>query len=245
MNPNEALLLSVESILDDDELDDAGRNAALADTVQQYVEFTGARQAKAVIIKRDDVEAEGKPGFASDTPAMGDSRTRLRLAYEDKRRAYPNLGDAHNLGLAWRSIGRGDRDAILAEEDAGEDPTFPHENIDPENVDLGKLASFALECRAAALQKAQPCLTPSQAFAAACDAKPELFKVVREANRARLVGAGAEKREAATVARRFYATQLLTAKADEIRKAEPALSQAAARVEARRRNPEIAARERS
>jgi len=42
MNPNEALLLSVESILDDDELDDAGRNAALADTVQQYVEFTGA-----------------------------------------------------------------------------------------------------------------------------------------------------------------------------------------------------------
>jgi hypothetical protein len=58
MEPNEALLCSIESILDDDELDDSGRNEALAETVKQFADFTGA--AKAVILKRDDVEARAK-----------------------------------------------------------------------------------------------------------------------------------------------------------------------------------------
>jgi hypothetical protein len=148
MEPNEALLFSVQSILGDDGLDDAGRNEALAETVKQFADFTGA--AKAVILKRDDVEPEGEAGF-DDGVAVGDSRTRLRHAYENQRRSFPNLGDAHNMGTAWRSLSRGDRQALVEAEAAAEDPTFPHENIDHENVDVGKLASFALECRASAL----------------------------------------------------------------------------------------------
>jgi hypothetical protein len=148
------------------------------------------------------------------------------------------------LGQAWLSLSRGDRDAILAEEDAGEDPTFPHENIDRENVDVGKLADFALECRAAAIRKAQPHLTPSQAFAAACDAKPELFKVVREARRAELTAGNVEKTDA-TVARRFYAMNLIGKHAEELRKADSTLSVEASRIEARRLHPDVAARERA
>ena len=241
MEPNEALLFSVQSILGDDGLDDAGRNEALAETVKQFADFTGA--AKAVILKRDDVEPEGEAGF-DDGVAVGDSRTRLRHAYENQRRSFPNLGDAHNMGTAWRSLSRGDRQALVEAEAAAEDPTFPHENIDHENVDVGKLASFALECRASALQKAQPHMTPSQAFAAACEAKPELFKVVREARRPELTAGNVEKADA-TVARRLYATQLLTAHANDLRKAEPTLTLESARVQARRLHPDIAARERS
>lgn len=179
-----------------------------------------------------------------DDRDTSDSHTRLRLAYEDMRRSYPNLDDATHLGWAWRRISRGDRDAILAEEDAGEDPTFPHENIDHDKVDVGKLASFVLECRAAALQKAQPLLTPSQAFAAACDAKPELFKVVREARRADLVKGNAEPTDAAVAARHF-AMQAIYRHGEELRKAHPGLTIQAARTEARRLFPEIAARERA
>jgi hypothetical protein len=232
MEPNEALLLSIESILDDDELDNAGRNTALIDTVRQYVAFTGAPHAKAVIIKRDDVEAEGEAGFASGTPSVGDSQRRLRLAYEDKRRSYPNLGDAHNLGLAWRSLGRGDRQALLEDSDAGEDPTFEH---------VGKLADILLE--SVAIGKIQPGLTREQAMAAAIDERPEIFKIAREAKRADLNKGNTDG--TAAVARRMFALQLLTAKATEILKAEPALTIEAARVEARRRWPDVAARERA
>jgi hypothetical protein len=236
MEPNEALLLSVESILDDDELDDAGRNAALADTVQQYADYTGA--AKGVIMKRDD-DVEGKAGFASDTPSAGDSRTRLRLAYADMQNSYPRLDDATHLGWAWRSLSDADRAAILAEEDDGQDPVF-----DRENVDVGKLADFLLEVRAELIGKAQPRLTRSQAMAAAIDERPDLFKIAREEKRANLVKGNTGLTDAAVAARHF-ALQLLTAKANEIRKAEPTLSIQAARTEARRRWPEIAARERA
>ena len=64
-----------------------------------------------MILKRDDVEAEGEAGF-DDGVAVGDS-TRLRHTYENQRRSFPNLGDAHNMGAAWRSLGRGDRQALL------------------------------------------------------------------------------------------------------------------------------------
>jgi hypothetical protein len=174
-----------------------------------------------------------------DDRDTSDSRSRLRLAYEDMRRSYPNLDDATYLGRAWRRISRGDRDAILAEEDAGEDPTFDHEN-----VDVGKLADFALECRAAAIRKAQPHLTPSQAFAAACDAKPELFKVVREARRAKLVSGNTEPDEA-VIAKRLFALQLLTKHAEQLIADNPGMSIQAGRVEARRLHPELAARERA
>jgi hypothetical protein len=209
--------------------------------VTQYVAFV-SEPAKATILKRtepvDDVEAEGEAGF-DDGVAVGDARARLRRSFEDKRRSYPNLSDAHNLGQAWLSLSRAERDAILAEEDSGDDPTFDHER-----VDVGKLASFALECSAAALQKAHPSLNNQAAFAAACDAKPELFKIVREARRADLVKGNAGPTDA-VVAARHYALQLLTAKAHELRKAQPTLTVEAARVEARRLFPEIAARERA
>jgi hypothetical protein len=238
MDPNEGLLLFVESILDDDELDDASRNAALAETVKQFAAFTGPPHAKAIIMKRDDVEAQGKAGF-DDGVAVGDSRTRLRLAYEDKRRSYPNLGDAHNLGLAWRSLSSGERNALLEAEDGGEDPTFDHEK-----VDVGKLADFLLEVRSELVGKTQPGLSREAAFAAACEAHPEIFKVARAARRAQLT-AGNVEGPAAAVGARHFATQLLTKHAEQIRHAKPTLSIEAARIEARRRFLEIAANERA
>jgi hypothetical protein len=238
MDPNDALLLSVESILDDDELDNAGRNAALAETVKQFSAFTVAPQTKLAIMKRDD-DVEGSAGFVSEHDTSAE-RARLRQNYEDARRRYPNLSDEDHQAFAWRLLGRGERRKLLEESDTGEDLTFDYEKVDVE-----KLASFLLDCRSEAIRKAQPNLSREMAFAAACEAKPEIFKVVREARRARLVGAGTEKSDTATVARRFYATQLLTAKANELRKAEPTLSIEAARTDARRRNPEIAARERA
>ena len=45
MEPNDALLASVESILDDEELSAASRGVALIDTVTQYIVYTGADRA--------------------------------------------------------------------------------------------------------------------------------------------------------------------------------------------------------
>jgi hypothetical protein len=238
MDPNEALLVSVESILDDDKLDDAGRNEALAETLKQFSDYTSP-QAKVAILKRDDVEAEGEAGFDGDKAGTGDIRAKLRLAYEDQRRSYPNLSDETHLGLAWRSLSESERDAILAEDVGGEDPAFPHEK-----VDIGKLADFLLEVRAELIGKAQPRLTREQTMAAAIDERPDLFKLSRESLRTRPTAGNTGPTEAAVAARHF-ALQLLTAKAKEIRKAEPKLTIEAARVEARRRFPDIAARERA
>ncbi len=47
VEPNEALLASIASILEDDELDDAARNTMLIDTVSQYIVYTGADTANA------------------------------------------------------------------------------------------------------------------------------------------------------------------------------------------------------
>jgi hypothetical protein len=115
MDPNEALLLSVESILDDEELDDAGRNAALTETVKQFSDFTGARHAKAVILKPVDKLLGAEEGVAprsrsapgADNTYIAATRDRLRLAYEDKRRSYPNFSDAYNLAGVARFIERG------------------------------------------------------------------------------------------------------------------------------------------
>jgi hypothetical protein len=236
MDPNEALLLSVESILDDGELDDASRHTALAETVQQYVDYTGA--AKAVIMKRDDDEqVDGvEAGIAIDNDPI---RERLRRLYEDQRRSFPNLGDANALASAWRLLNRADRNALLAEEDDGEDPTFDHEIVDVE-----KLADFALECRAVAIGKIQPGLTREQAMAAAVDEKPELFQIARDAKRAKLADGNTEP-DNAVIAARHFALQAIHKHAEAIRAAEPRLSIQAARIEARRLNPELAARERA
>ena len=193
--------------------------------------------ARAAILKRADVE--GKAGFGDDDVPVGDSRTRLRLAYEGKRRSYPRLDNATHLGWAWRSLSNGDRTAILAEEDDGQDPTFDHEN-----VDVGKLADFLLEVRAELIGKAQPLLTRAQSMAEAIDEKPELFRAARAAKRADM-NKGNTGPTTAVVAARHFALQLLTKHAEEIRKAQPTLSLQAARTEARRRFPEIAARERA
>jgi hypothetical protein len=196
--------------------------------------------ARVAIMKRDapaEDDAEGKAGFDVNS-ATGEIRTRLRLAYENARRSYPSLTDASNLGFAWRSLSESERNAILEEDVGDEDPTFDHEK-----VDVAKLADFLLECRAIAIGKAQPSLTREQTMAAAIDEKPELFKLAREAKRADLNTGNTE--DAAAVTKRLFALQLLTAKAHEIRKAQPTLSLQAARIEARKRWPEIAARERA
>lgn len=95
--------------------------------------------------------------------------------------------------------------------------------VDVGKVDIATLAQIALEGRAAALQKSQPHLTREAAFSMAVEQHADIFNIQREANRARLAGGELEKREAATIARRFYATALLTKHADEIRKVADAV----------------------
>ena len=236
MDPNEALLLSVESILDD-ELDNAGRNAALAETVKQFSAFTGAPQTKLAIMKRDD-DIEGSAGFVSEHDTSAE-RARLRQNYEDARRSYPNLSDEDHQAFAWRLLGRGERRKLLEESDTGEDLTFDYEKVDVE-----KLADFALECKAVAIGKIQPGLTREQAMAAAIDERPDLFKLSREAHRTHLTASNTEPTDAAVAARHF-AMQVIHKHAEAIRGADPGLTIQAARIEARRRFPEIAARERS
>ena len=113
------------------------------------------------------------------------------------------------------------------------------------DVDIGGLALFALQSQAEMLRKADPTLTREKAYAAACDAKPWLLKVQRDARRRQLVlGAGEATRNAA-IAKRNEAFATLQKHAEELRKSNPRLSPERARVEARQRWPEIASRERA
>jgi hypothetical protein len=76
------------------------------------------------------------------------------------------------------------------------------------------------------------------------DERPDLFKLSREAHRTRLTASNTEPTDAAVAARHF-AMQVIHKHAEAIRGADPGLTIQAARIEARRRFPEIAARERS
>jgi hypothetical protein len=77
---------------------------------------------------------------------------------------------------------------------------------------------------------------------------PWLFKVEREANRARLIGANVDRRETTlnvAIAKRDAAFGALQRHAEELRKNNPKLTIEMARVEARQRWPELAGRERA
>jgi hypothetical protein len=142
--------------------------------------------ARAAIMKRDEPDVEGKPGFEIDN---GGARARLRMHVENQRRGRPGLSEAEAIAAGWRALSYKDRKAILAEEDTGDDPTF-----DYGNVDLQKLAELALKIQAELIGKAQPRLTREQRFAAACEAHPEIFKAARDAKRAALaMGARLER----------------------------------------------------
>jgi hypothetical protein len=144
MDPNEALLSSIESILGDDGLDDSARNTALAETVKQFADYTGAPQAKQAILKRDDVE--GKTGFEISNEG---ARARLRMLVENQRRSRPALSEAQAVAAGWRTLVYADRNALLAEDDNGQDPTFDPENADVQSGQLDKRAA-----RTAAIAKA-------------------------------------------------------------------------------------------
>jgi hypothetical protein len=171
------------------------------------------------------------------------TRAKFERLAEDQRRSFPHLDEASHLGSAWRLLNREERHAILAD-DLGEGDDAAAPTFKAENVDVEKLASFLLEVRSELISKTQPGLSREAAFAAACEAHPEIFKAARAARRAQLVAGNVEE-PAEGVAKRIDALQLLTAKANEIRKAEPTLSIEAARVEAHRRFPDIAGRERA
>jgi hypothetical protein len=126
---------------------------------------------------------------------------------------------------------------LLEADDDGQDPVF-----DPENVDVEKLAGFLLNVRSELIGKTQPGLTREAAFAAACEAHPEIFKAARDARRAKIT---ARDVRPAAAAARHYAMHAINQHAAEIRKASPGLGEAASRIEARRRFPDIAARERT
>jgi hypothetical protein len=181
-----------------------------------------------------DDEVEGKAGFETSNDG---ARARLRMLVEHQRRSRPALSEAEAVAAGWRALGYADRKALLHEDDDGQDVTF-----DPENVDVEKLADVLLEIRAELIGKARG-LTREQAMAAAIDERPDIFSIARETKRAKLVAGNAD--DAAAIAKRLYATQLLTKHAEELRKAAPTLSIEAARIEARARWPDVAARERA
>ena len=87
--------------------------------------------ARAVIMKREP-DVEGKPGFEIGN---GGARARLRMLVENQRRGRPALSEADAVAAGWRGLSYADRNALLAEDDDGEDVTF-----DSEKVDLQKLA---------------------------------------------------------------------------------------------------------
>jgi hypothetical protein len=123
MEPNEALMLSVESILGDDELDDAVRNAALVETVKQYIAFV-SEPAKATIMKRDDDDEVGKAvrpvneaeEAAFDAHGSGPMHDELRARYDDQLRGRPHLSPEQAFAAAWQSLRPGARSSIRDEE---------------------------------------------------------------------------------------------------------------------------------
>jgi hypothetical protein len=145
--------------------------------------------ARAAIMKReepvaDDVKARSDPG--GDNRDTSEIRTKLRLGFENNRRAYPNVGDARNLGQAWLRLSRAERDAILAEEDTGEDPVFDHaelEKLDKREASIlkGSIAISTIQALAELRCKADPRLTIEKARAEVRVIHRELARREREA----------------------------------------------------------------
>jgi hypothetical protein len=188
--------------------------------------------ARAVIMKRDEPDVEGKAGFEIDN---GGARARLRLLIENQRRGRPGLSEAEAIAAGWRSLSYKDRNALLAEDDDGQDLAFDHEK-----VDVAKLADFLLEVRAELISKAQPLLSREKAYEKAVEQHPDVFRVSREAKRAALAMGDTE-----VLGTRNRAFNELHKRATELRLADPTLTIERARTEARARWPELARLERA
>jgi hypothetical protein len=203
MEPNEALLFSIESILDDDELDNAGRNAALATTLEQYVSFTGAPHAKA-ILKRDDVDEVGKAvrpmsgdeEAAFDAHGSGPMHDELRARYDDQLRGRPHLTPEQAFAEAFRSLKPGARRAIRDEESGAYAARQAEEEALRQAALSGKLDKHATRTAAIAkanyafhtvnaiakqLREEDPRMTVEQARVQARSLNPELARKEREA----------------------------------------------------------------
>jgi hypothetical protein len=102
--------------------------------------------ARVAIIKRADDEVEGKSGFGTSNEG---ARARLRLLIEHQRRSRPAFSEAEAVAAGWGALGYADRNALLAEDDNGQDPTFDPENADVQSGQLDKRAA-----RTAAIAKA-------------------------------------------------------------------------------------------
>src|SRR5579863_92575 len=67
--------------------------------------------------------------------------------------------------------------------------------MDYANIDRADLALLALEGAGEAIRKREPELTKEQAFAKACAQNPEIFKIERQASRARISGVNVARTE--------------------------------------------------
>jgi hypothetical protein len=125
----EALLMSIRSILEDDELSTDERETWLATTFHEYGAHTGRNALSDIAATRGD------------------------------------------------SYDKSERTQAM------------------QNVDVGGLAMIGLECLAASIRKREPELTEAQSFLRACNERPDILKIEREASRRRIAGVGVAQTE--------------------------------------------------
>lgn len=179
-----ALLESIASIVGDKSLAADEREQMLGETFDQYKEFTG-RDGLADIAAKSNGEAD--QGF--NATGRGPMHDRLRDRYDDILRGNPRLSPEEVFARAWNTLRRAQR-AAIREEEAAPAPEAEKKDQTMNYTDTGALAMFAIECAADVLRKANPSLTPEQAFAKAYQA-PEnraAARAERQASRARLSG---------------------------------------------------------
>ena len=209
--------------------------------------------ARVVIMKRDDPSA---------TP-MSD---RLADRIDDFKRIYPRLSDEDHYAMAWSGLSLSDRAKVrdeesgahqerIAEEERSRARSMRNEDLSMKNIDTGALAMIALEGAAEALRKSNPSLTREQAFSRVYQDPANRIAAMAERQAARqrfaehaassYTGDNLEKR--VLVTQRDAALDALKAKAAELRKANPELTelQAFAKVYGDPANRALAAAERS
>jgi len=210
----------------------------------------------------NEISAVGRPAqegalalIRKSFNASGRGRThdRLRALYDDARRGNPQITSDAAFAMAWNSLKDEERDAIRREELAAERENQAQNearrraekgNSDMQNIDRGALAMLALNGLAKAMRDERPDLSEAQAFAKVYSdpANRELASIERGANRI----ASAPVTDIRTaIAKRDNAMATLQAKAAELRKAQPELSEAQAFAKIYRANPSLAAQERT
>src|ERR1700733_10114709 len=84
--------------------------------------------ARAAIMKRaGDGAAEGEAGFETSNEG---ARARLRMLIEHQRRSHPALSEAEAIAAGWRGLSYAHRNALLAEDDNGQNPEFDYQNLE-------------------------------------------------------------------------------------------------------------------